>query len=297
MPGVGNNVFAERGISAPLPNLALNEDSVDVLLPFVLRIKLTGSGLLKFQPLANNTEVRLASNWQHPSFTGRNLPLESKTSVDGFEAVWKVSEFGREFSQVLPLDRYPSGVRKIASAQSFGVRFFVPVDIHSMTNRAIKYANLLMFITFVSLFLFEICSHLILHPMHSLLVGAALSLFYLLLLSLGEHFGFGNAYAIATIMVVFLIAGYARSILRAESRALILGSQVGLQYLFFYILLSREDFALVSGSLGTTLLLGIVMYLTRNVDWTALGGIKAQPVKMPQQDAVEISDPDSTLGS
>ena len=111
------------------------------------------------------------------------------------------------------------------------------------------------------------------------MVVAALCIFYLLLLSLGEHLGFGVSYLISTLTVATLITGYARTILSGVGRAITLGAQIVLQYGFFYVLLSREDYALVSGSLGTTLLLGVVMYLTRNVDWARVG--KLAPAAIP----------------
>lgn len=268
LPESKSSVFQDRGVHVTLPMLRGQHDGVH---HFAIDLNIAGSLNLRFLPLGNSTEIQLSGDWPHPSFSGHHLPTAREIRADGFSASWSVSHFGRDFPQVMALDQYPSDIRQLAQEQLFGVRFYVPVDIHSMTFRAIKYASLLLLITFTTLVLFEFCRGVRLHPMHYLLVGCALILFYLLLLSLGEHLGFRNAYVMSTVTVMGLVGGYGATILRSVARATVLAGELALQYGFFYVLLREEDYALLSGSLGLTVLLGAVMYLTRHIDWSRLG--------------------------
>jgi inner membrane protein len=162
---------------------------------------------------------------------------------------------------------------QIASLGSsrFGVGFYAPVDSHRMSERALKYELFVIILTFLVFAMFEIFSRLRIHSIQYLLVGAALALFYLLLLSLSEHVGFAGAYVVASALVIALVAGYSRSVLKRGSGAAITGFSLSLLYGFFFTLLQEQDFSLLIGSLGLTAILGVVMYLTRNIDWYGVG--------------------------
>ncbi len=105
--------------------------------------------------------------------------------------------------------------------------------------------------------------------MQYLLVGFALCLFYLLLLSISEHAPFGVAYLTAASATVLLIGGYSVAILRGALRGLLMPVVGGPLYGYLYVLLPLEDYARLLGSLGLFLILGLVMYLTRRIDWSA----------------------------
>jgi inner membrane protein len=152
-----------------------------------------------------------------------------------------------------------------------GVSLFEPVDAYAKTSRTVKYGILFLFMTFAVYFLFEILGRLRIHPFQYLLVGFALCLFYLLLLSLSEHIGFARSYLLASAATVGLIAAYSGSVLRSFSRAGAIGAGLGGLYLYLYVLLQLEDYALVLGSLGLFALLAAAMALTRRVDWYAVG--------------------------
>lgn len=65
-----------------------------------------------------------------------------------------------------------------------------------------KYQLLFFGLTFLGFALFELLASLRVHPIQYLLVGLALCLFYLLLLSLSEQLGFARAYASAALAAV-----------------------------------------------------------------------------------------------
>jgi inner membrane protein len=136
-----------------------------------------------------------------------------------------------------------------------------------MVDRSVKYQFLFLTLTFVTLWLFEILGGVRLHPLHYLLVGAGMCLFYLLLLSLSEHLNFFVAYLVAALAIVLLLAGYCAAILGSAGRAAVVGGFIILLYSYLYTLLVNQDYALLAGSTGLFLLLAIVMYLTRKIDW------------------------------
>jgi inner membrane protein len=152
-----------------------------------------------------------------------------------------------------------------------GVTLFQPVDSYAKTGRTTKYGILFLFLTFAVYFLFEILGRIRVHPFQYLLVGFALCLFYLLLLSLSEHIGFGTAYLLASAGTVGLIAVYSGSVLGSLGRAAAIGAGLAGLYSYLYVLLQLEDYALLLGSLGLFGLLSAAMVLTRRVDWYAVG--------------------------
>ena len=152
---------------------------------------------------------------------------------------------------------------------AFGVDLILPADGYQKTERSLKYGLLFVVLTFLTFLLYELLSPVSLHPVQYLMVGGALSLFYLLLLSISEQAPFAAAYAIASAATVALIAGYAAAILRERRRALVLAGILGLLYGTLYVLLQAEDWALLLGSVALFAVLGLVMFLTRRIDWGA----------------------------
>lgn len=234
---------------------------------FSFPLDLNGSGTLNFLPLGETTLVELESTWADPSFIGAFLPKERRITEDGFRAVWKVLGLNRNYPQRWLGEAYAHDVK----ASSFGVALFSPVDQYTQTTRAVKYEILFVGLTFLIFFAVEILNRRRIHPIQYLLVGLALCLFYLLLLSLSEHLGFLPAYLLAAVAVVALITFYAGGALRDRTAVLATAFTLSGLYGFLYVLLSNEDYALLIGSLGLFTVMALVMYLTRKIDWYALG--------------------------
>ena len=251
-----------------VPGLAEGKDGERYAFAFNLAVN--GSEALRILPLGKQTSVAIKSDWPDPKFTGAFLPEERKISGTGFSALWNVSYFGRSYPQQW---RHEEAAR-VASAESvqasaFGVELFLPVDIYQKTERSTKYGVLFLILTFLTFFLYEVWNPFSLHPLQYLLVGAALCLFYLLLLSISEHAPFALAYLIAASATVLLIGGYSAAILRGRLRALVMTCVLGLLYGYLYVLLQLEDYALLLGSVGLFATLALVMYVTRKIDWSA----------------------------
>src|SRR4029453_16953732 len=74
------------------------------------------------------------------------------------------------------------------------------------------------------------------HPFQYLMVGAALCLFYLLLLSISEFIGFSWAYLIAAVASTLLITWYCRFFLGGGVRTFMIGAGLaGVFFFFFFI--------------------------------------------------------------
>lgn len=235
---------------------------------FRLDLELKGSGELRFTPFGRITRVSMTSNWGDPSFVGGWLPDERSVQKSGFEATWRVPDLGRDYPQQWTSGSDPHE-RILESA--FGVAFLSPVDHYRMSERSTKYAALFLALTFGLLWLFDVTMGIRIHPIQYLLVGAAMCLFYLLELSLGEHLGFGTAYAIASGAVVILVATYTKAVLGSSARGATVGGSMALLYVYLLGLLMLEEYALLAGSVGLFVVLAVIMHQTRWIDWHRLG--------------------------
>ncbi len=240
---------------------------------FALGIAVSGSEQLSFLPLGRATSVALLSTWRSPSFSGAFLPDQRTLDTRGFRASWSIPFFARSFPQAF--DSSYAGGELLGSA--FGVDLLLPVDTYQKTDRSLKYGGLFVLLTFLTFLLFELFEGSRLHAVQYLLVGFAMSIFYLLLLSLGEHLPFRLAYLVAAAAVTLLIAGYARAILGSRRGSAWLFGVLTLLYAFLCVLLESEDYALLVGSLALFGVLALVMYLTRHIDWSGGGLRKAAP--------------------
>lgn len=265
-PG-SNGQLVSSGIHAPLPML---QAGAAQRLDFAFELQLQGTSQLTIVPVGRDSQVQLSSSWQHPSFTGLFLPVEREVSAEGFNARWQTSFFATSFDQTLRgCQSKPNGCDGLRASQ-FGVSFIEPVDHYLQGERAIKYALLFIGLTFAGFFLFEVLKKLAIHPMQYGLVGLALALFYLLLISLAEHMAFALAYLLAASACVSLLGVYLACVLASRRRAAgFAGALAGL-YALLYGLLSAEDYALLMGSLLVFALLAGFMLLTRNLDWYAV---------------------------
>jgi inner membrane protein len=252
------------GLSAPVGVQAAGPAEI----PFTLDLRLNGSEAIYFLPLGGETTVELESPWPDPSFAGGYLPETRSVTPNGFKARWSVAAVARSYPQRWR-DLGEEDATAVASIapSAFGVGLFSPVGHYQKTERSMKYGVLFIMLTFLTFFLYELLSPVTLHPVQYFLVGGALCLFYLLLLSISEHATFALAYAIASVATIALISSYGAALLRSRMRVLGLTGVLALLYSYLYVLLQLEDWALLMGSSGLFLILAMVMYTTRKVDW------------------------------
>ncbi len=261
-PGVAIPNLLKSGIT--VINI-LSENPVGEIFSFNTEISLNGSNGLSFIPVGKETLVNISSEWSNPSFEGAFLPESREVTNNGFEASWRVLELNRNY----PQQWHQQDVSIDDSA--FGVRLLLPVENYQITERSMKYAMLFVGLTFMVFFFVEVLRNHKLHPIHYMLVGFGLVLFYLLLLSLSEHIGFGIAYAVASVAIISLITSYSQSIFKDKKLTMLMGGFLIVLYSLLYILLQMQDYALLLGSLVLFVVLALAMYLSRNVDWYAIG--------------------------
>ncbi len=148
----------------------------------------------------------------------------------------------------------------------------MPVDNYRMSERSVKYSFLFLTLTFLAYFIYEITSKQKrpIHQLQYLMIGISMLIFYLLLVSLSEFIPFAGAYITSSIMTIGLISLYTYFVITKKTNltfSLLITGILTLLYVFLYILLMLQDLSLILGSLGLFLIMALVMYATRNVEW------------------------------
>jgi inner membrane protein len=242
---------------------------------YIAKIDLSfaGSGALSFVPIGKSTVINLQSSWPHPNFGGQFLPLNKTINENGFTARWEVSHLASRNSRILnDANLLNIPVKENAKQfEQFDITFIQPANTYQQVERAIKYGILFIALTFGGFFVLETLKSFRLHPMHYGLVGLALALFFLLLISLSEHIRFLAAYLISAVACVSLIGYYLSSVLGTRLRGIAFAAKLSLLYAILYGLLLSEDNALVLGAALLFIALSIIMILTRRIDWFSFG--------------------------
>ncbi|CDQ17729.1 MULTISPECIES: cell envelope integrity protein CreD [Klebsiella] len=274
-PGLGISGDG-AGIHMPMPALA--EDNKPLEIAFSL--DLNGTGAFSLVPLGRNSELQLTSNWPHPGFLGSFLPTKREVNAAGYRAHWQSSWFANDMGSYfkddmeIPWSRLPAFSADVMSL----------ADQYQLTDRATKYAILLIGLTFIAFFAFESLTHRPLHPMQYLLVGLSLVLFYLVLLALSEHIGFTAAWLAASLSGAVMNGIYLQAVLRGWRNSLLFVAALLLLDGVMWFLLHSEDSALLLGTGVLVLALSSLMFLTRRVDWYALSLPKGSVPPPPSAD-------------
>lgn len=240
-------------------------------LDFDLNFELNGMSSLEVIPVGRDMSMSVDANWAHPSFYGASLP-QKKFQDSGFNATWQNTYVANQNAERLNAcmsngNKTTCDLLKNAENSAFAVKFINAVDTYTMTDRTIKYGLLFLMITFGAFFLFEVLKKLRIHPMQYTLVAAALGVFYLLLLSFSEHVDFAFAYLASSTACVLLISFYVYYVLKGLGRTLLLTTILSSMYASMYVILQSEDLTLILGSVLVFVLIAVMMFLTRKVDW------------------------------
>jgi inner membrane protein len=255
-----------------LPDLSSNKNTK---LDFSFDLNIRGSNQLSFLHIGKNTTVNIEGTWKNPSFIGRYLPEQRSISDSTFSASWKMPYFNRPFPQqwveensnmISQDSTSENSIKAQDISGAFGVKFLMPVDQYQKTFRTAKYAILVILLTFISLLFTELLSKKKVHLLQYVLIGAAMIIFYALLLSLSEQLGFNWAYLIASIATVGLIGLFIQSLLKSRKTALLFAGILGLLYSFIFIIIQLQDMALLVGSVGLFLIIAGLMYLSQKVN-------------------------------
>lgn len=232
-----------------------------------LDLELRGTESFAMMPLARDNDLRLRSPWPHPRFEGLS-PVHDLDAA-GFSAQWKVASLATgaqgRYRQQASLER--SAWSGAVDPDTAGVTLVDPVNAYLQAERATKYGLLFVLLTFIAFFMFELIRQQPIHPIQYGLVGLAIAVFFLLLVSLGEHIPFGIAYLAAAVACIGLIGFYLSAVLGGVLRGAGFAAMLATLYAALYGLLVSEDNALVLGAGLLFVVLATIMVVTRRIDW------------------------------
>jgi len=222
-------------------------------------LKIRGANDFQINLSSTESHLVLESDWISPGFSKYDyLPLTYEITDNGFTAEWNV-----------PFDIGDT-------SHQIGFSYVQPINVYKMLERAVNYGFLFILVPFIVLFLFELFAAINLHPFHYLLSGAASIIFFLLLLSFSEHISFTAAYLISAIGSGVLVSLYVSSITRKYKLGFTMSFVFVVLYGYLFMSLKSEDYALLIGSMFAFIILAVVMFLTRKVDWNSLKKTKIE---------------------
>lgn len=254
--GLKTKYITRVGVSSQIP---LSQDNN--ISNFSFSLNINGSEEISFAPLGSQSDVEIKSNWKSPSFNGAFLPTKREITDKGFDAKWKILNLNRAYPEAWINDQY--NVYKSV----FGLKLIITADVYQKSIRISKYALLFIVFTFTAFLLSEIISKKRIHPIQYFLIGAAIVLFYILLISFSEHIGFDISYLLCSLIITVLISAYSYGIIKSKYLTITIFAILSILYSFLYIILQSEGYSLLMGSTGLLAMLSIVMYVTRQIDW------------------------------
>ena len=239
-----------------------------------------GNKKLTMVPRAGQTKWTVRSAWPSPSFEGDFLPTKRDVKDSGFTSTHGISNLALGQALVLtedpsPPPQYSGGSFSIKERGESGVSqaatigLVEPVDLYSQVDRSVKYGFLFIGFTFLAFLMFDLVAGARVAAAEYLLTGAALVLFFVLLLAFAEVVGFMWAYLIAGGSITGLLTAYSAAVLKSWMRARVIGGLLIGLYAALYTLLSLEAYALIIGSLLLFVALAVVMWATRAIDWSS----------------------------
>jgi inner membrane protein len=269
--GRGSGFFAFVDVSA------MRAKSLVVEFDYELR----GNSSLAIEPRGGDIHWEVASSWPHPSFAGGFLPGTRNIRSEGFDADYRFGNLSLGRTLVSTADHGGTSIggggaqnpsapeaAAVSSTRMASISLIQPVDLYSQADRATKYGFLFIGFTFMALLMFDIIGGVRVSAVEYLLMGAAIVLFFVLLLAFAELIGFTAAYVVAAAAIAGLNTAYSAAVLGSWKRGFVIGGLLIGLYAVLYILLGLEDFSLLIGSVLLFLALAGVMYVTRRIDWS-----------------------------
>lgn len=248
------------------------------------RLSLTFRGTERFgvEPGGDETRITMKSTWPHPSFDGRILPDERTVGHDGFTATWTTGKLARGYSQILDaygrgtVEMLPLKVRGASYAESdrpratgtpeyeegVGFSVFKADDVYRSASRSLEYGILFIVFTMISVVCIELITGVRFHLVQFGVVGIGLVVFFLALLSLAEHIGFGWGYLIAASLITSMNGVYVAAASRSGRSTAYVAIVLATLYTALYLLLLLDEYALLVGSGLVVVLLAGLMYAT-----------------------------------
>lgn len=249
---------------------------------FDLTANLTGLGKFTLVPTSRSVTYQAKGNWADTKYSGQNLPFAKTSSHQQFSADWKNIALGHQnINKLIECDSsdcirqfnqgYYTQENTYEAEQNprigLSTEFLESVNVYTQTDRAIKYGIVIIIITFGCFFLFEILKSLRIHPIQYSLVAMAQGIFFVLLLSISEYYAFAWAYIVAGIACVGLMAWYLFYVMKGFKAAALFSVILSSLYAVMYMLLQSSGKTFLIGSVISFVLLAVVMFITRHIDW------------------------------
>ena len=263
-PGASAGMGFMPGFGAPVDLSGAFASASPSGVPFTIAISFKGSQELNFVPIARQTDVKVTSKWPDPSFSGTFLPKTRDVTKDGFSATWSIPELARNIPAVMIADQQTYSTLTYAT---FGVRFYQPVDFYRLVERAVKYGVIFIAAAFLIVFAIELLSGGRMHLVQYTMSGLMIIMFFVLLLAFAEHVGFGIAYGIASGATGAVISSFVASLFDGKKWSFAAFGGFALLYGLLYMVLRLEETALLAGAITGFLLLSVLMFSTRKVEW------------------------------
>ena len=207
--------------------------------------------------MAGSYGISISGDSSDPNFRVGRIPDTRTVDDNGFLAVWRGN---RQWRLIETLSGWSNYYEDMA-----GVEIITAISQYRMAMRTVKYAMLVVVLTFVAFLLVEIWRKKSVNPLQYILIGLALVLFYTLLLSFSEYMNFRYAYLIASFMTISLSTAYTASVFNDRRTAMILMTMLALLYVYIYVLTQIESYSLLAGSIGLFIILGVVMFSSQKV--------------------------------
>jgi inner membrane protein len=234
---------------------------------FSYNLDLRGSNELNFLHIGKTTTVEVKSDWKSPEFNGRYLPDTRTINESGFSAKWNMLDYNRPYPQQWVGDDNLLTSEAAIKEAYFGVKLQLPIDGYRKITRTAKYSTLIILLTFVSLLLTELIRKQRIHIFNYTLIGAAMVVYYTLLLSFAEQIGYNYAYLLSSVATITLIAVFTASLFNNTKAAVLFAFILTVFYGFIFIIIQLEEFSLMVGSIALFIIIAALMYFSRKINW------------------------------
>lgn len=223
------------------------------------QIDFQGCDKVVIREKSSKNNLEFTSNWADPIFH-EHLPTPKSVEItkNGSQAKWSATNIHRQGNNS-QVNRFQNSNKGVV------IEFRQAIDTYDLTDRTLKYAFLVILLTFIVFFMTEVMLKKIVHPLHYFMIGLALCIYYVIVLSVSEHFGFFTGYILASLTIVGIVAWYSKSILQSRKFALL--NSIGLLFLysFLLVLINLETYALITGTIGLLLVLIAIMSITKRI--------------------------------
>ena len=229
-----------------------------------IEFDLKGTEALHLAPLGKATSYFMNSNWPHPNFQGIGAgfaPVERQVNELGFNATWKSTKFNAAYAY----EWLDHGLH--LDGQHMGVNFYQMSNHYTKAERSVKYMLLIVGLIFLSFLLSELLNKMKIHPFQYILVGAAIVVFYLLLLAISEYAGYNISYLISSVSTIILVAAYCSSVFKSRKLVMLEALLLIALFTFLFVIINAMEYSLLMGAIGLFVILGMTMFFTRKIRW------------------------------